>query len=90
MLGCFLAVTPRQLETVQSDPKALQVLLDSEAEPGVGQGFDTDTAWDAIHFLLTGVRCGERAEGSPPLFGDREYPEANMATAPPSPLRRSR
>ncbi len=71
MLASFLAVTPRQFETVQSDPKALLALLDNEAEND-DQGFDVDTAWDAIHFLLTGVRCGERAEGCPPLFGDRE------------------
>jgi len=74
MLGCFLAVTARQLETVQSDPKALHALLDSEPESSGGHGFDVDEAWDAIHFLLTGVRCGERAEGCPPLFGDREIP----------------
>ncbi|MFY9655290.1 MAG: YfbM family protein [Methylocystis sp.] len=74
MLGCFLAVTPRQLGTVQSDPKALRALLDSEPEPSGDDGFDVDTAWNAIHFLLTGVRCGERAEGCPPLFGDREIP----------------
>jgi hypothetical protein len=74
MLGCFLAVTPRQLETVQSHPKALRDLLDSEPEASGDHGFDVDTAWDAIHFLLTGVRCGERAEGCPPLFGDREIP----------------
>ena len=64
MIGNYLRVTPEQLEALKKDPESITDFLDAAQESAPdGYCLDIDSAWQGIHYLLT----GDPLEGEFPL-----------------------
>lgn len=65
-IGVFRRVSSRVVGELRAQPERIrQVLYPSQTETAIDDDvrMDVDTAWHALHFLLT----GERGPGKPPL-----------------------
>lgn len=65
MRGCYRRVTLAELEVLRAEPLALAAFLSPPGDlpPPVDRHLDIGSAWQAIHFLLT----GDPWSGGPPF-----------------------